>query len=227
MARNALERLAGGLVVSCQAVPGEPLYSVPGIVALAQSAQLGGAHGLRLNGPTHVAAVKAVVDLPIIGLYKIGRGEANVYITPTAEAARQIAAAGADMVAIDATARLAPNGMGPAERIAAAKATGALVMADVATLAEGVAAAKAGADCVSTTLSGYTVETAGKEGPDFTLLAALVQAVDVPVFMEGRIWHPDEVARAFALGAHAVVIGSAITRPHVITARFRAVTPRG
>ncbi|NBE98154.1 N-acetylmannosamine-6-phosphate 2-epimerase [Nonomuraea sp. KC401] len=210
--------LSGGLVVSCQAYEGEPLHGPGFMTAMARSAVLGGAAGVRINGPADVEAVRAAVPVPLIGLWKDGDGD--VYITPTLEHALAVVRAGADIVAVDATSRPRPDGRGLAETIAGVHRAGALVMADVATAEEGVAAAGLGADCVSTTLSGYTSACPSPEGPDLDLVAVLADALDVPVFAEGRIGTPGQAARAIELGAHAVVVGGAITRPADITRSF-------
>lgn len=220
MTHPLFERFAAGLIVSVQALPGEPMHGVEHVVAMARAAQQGGAAALRLNGPDDIRAVKRRVPLPIIGLFK--QGASGVYITPSVESARQVIMAGADIVAIDATLRPRPDGSSFAEQVARIKdgVTGALVMADVATVAEGVAAAAAGADLVGTTLAGYTEAAPATPGPDFELLSALLQRVNVPVILEGRVWTPEEAAHGLAMGAWAVVVGSAITRPQVITERF-------
>jgi putative N-acetylmannosamine-6-phosphate epimerase len=215
-----LDRFAGGLIVSVQALPGEPMHGAEHVVAMARAAQQGGAAALRLNGPDDIRAVKRRVPLPIIGLYK--QGQSGVYITPSVEAARQVIMAGADIVAIDATNRRRPDGSTFSEQMAKFKGSvaGVLVMADVATVEEGVAAAAEGADLIGTTLAGYTEAAPATPGPDFALLHALLSRVRVPVILEGRVWTPEEAAHGLAMGAWAVVVGSAITRPQVITERF-------
>ena len=219
---DALETLRGRLIVSCQAGEGEPLRGPAHMSAMALTVLTGGASGLRLEGPDDVAAVRALTTVPIIGLWKLGG--APVYITPTLTAVRAVAEAGADIVAVDGTGRDRPDGSTFAEVVDVVhRELGRLVMADVATLEEGVAAAAAGADVVSTTLSGYTggpVPT----GPDLDLVERLAQVLDVPVVAEGRIGSPEEVAEALRRGAWAVVVGGAITRPAQITARFAAAT---
>lgn len=145
--------LNGRLIVSCQAPPGDPLRDTGTLVRLARAAAAGGAAGIRANEPEVIAAISAAVDLPLIGLWK--DGDTGVYITPTVRHALAVAEAGAHVVAADATARPRPDGGTFADIVAAVHTAGALVMADVATFDEGVAAAAAGADFVSTTLSGY------------------------------------------------------------------------
>ncbi|TDD07732.1 N-acetylmannosamine-6-phosphate 2-epimerase [Nonomuraea deserti] len=217
-AAELFDRLRGRLVVSCQAYPDDPLHGPHFMSAMARAAVLGGAAGVRINGLADVEAVRAAVAVPLIGLWKDGGGE--VYITPTAEHAVAVAHAGADVVALDATGRPRPDGLGLAETFERVHRTGALVMADVATLEEGLAAVDHGADCVSTTLSGYTPDSSPQDDPDLDLVAALAGKCRVPVFAEGRIATPAQAARALESGAHAVVVGGAITRPADITRRF-------
>ncbi|WP_425825705.1 N-acetylmannosamine-6-phosphate 2-epimerase [Streptomyces fractus] len=214
------EAIAGRLIVSCQAPPGDPMRETSTLVRLARSAAAGGAAAIRANEPEVVAAIRAAVDLPLIGLWK--DGDTSVYITPTVRHAVAIAEAGADVVAVDATDRPRPDGSTFAAAAEAVHAAGALVMADVSTFDEGVTAASEGADLVSTTLSGYVPGTPKQAGPDLALVAALAGALDVPVVAEGRIRTPQEAAQALARGAHSVVVGTAITAPTSLTARFVA-----
>jgi len=229
-----INRIKHVLVVSCQASEGEPLCHPSHITALAQSAITGGAKGLRLEGADNIRAVRAVTNLPIIGLAKshvVAEKDRlkSVYITSTKEEATAIAEAGSDIIAIDATGRLRPGDLRLAEFIQfIQRHLRKPVLADVATLAQGIAAVKAGADLVSTTLYGYTEETElpSDAGPALDMLRSLVQSINVPVILEGRVWQPSEVASAFADGAHAVIVGSAITRPQLITERFVRAVPK-
>ena len=228
MSRDFHELMHGGLIVSCQAFPGEPLYGAPTMARMAMAAQIGGAVGIRANGPDDIRAIRAVTELPVIGIYKRTYENSFVYITPTMTEVDEVVEAGADIVAVDATARRRPDGWATMDFLRAIRARhSVLVMGDVATLEEGMLAAGAGVDIVSTTLSGYTAQSDAHDGPDFNLLAQLVRALAVPVVAEGRISTPQECARAFAIGAFAVVVGSAITRPQDITRRFAEATPRG
>lgn len=213
-----LRACAGGLVVSCQATAGDPLHGPDFMAAMARSAVLGGARAVRINGPQDVAAVRAAVAVPVIGLWK--DGDTGVYITPTLRHALTVAEAGADVVALDATARPRPDGSDLAATIDALHEAGVTVMADVSTLAEGLAAASAGADLVATTLSGYTPHSRHRPGPDLDLVARLAASGAAPVVAEGRYGTPQQAAEALSLGAVAVVVGGAITRPADITARF-------
>jgi N-acylglucosamine-6-phosphate 2-epimerase len=218
-----LARFRYGLIVSCQAEPHEPLHGTVFMAALARAAAAGGAVGIRANGPADIAAIRAIVTIPIIGIYKVDLPGFEVRITPTLDHARQVADAGADLIAIDATARPHPGGVTSAELIARVRqVTGCPVVADIATVEEGLAAAEAGADAVATTLSGYTGNSPAQEGPDFELVRRLALALEVPLIAEGRIATPEQARRALDLGAHAVVVGTAITRPQIITERFVA-----
>lgn len=231
---NSIERIKQALVVSCQASEGEPLCAPEHICALALSAINGGATALRLEGADNVRFVRSRVDLPIIGLTKAKdiREEDRltaVYITPTFDDAAALAKAGADIIALDCTARPRPDGSSVRDIISRIHAElNKPVWADVSTYEEGIEAAQDGADVISTTLSGYTKETANKEekGPDLVLLERLCKALTQPVVLEGKVWNPDEVTAAFKRGAYAVVVGSAITRPQLITRRFVKAIPK-
>ncbi|NDZ83316.1 putative N-acetylmannosamine-6-phosphate 2-epimerase [Streptomyces sp. SID10853] len=212
------QALRGRLIVSCQAPPGDPMRETGTLVRMARSAAAGGAAAVRANEPEVVAAIREAVGLPLIGLWK--DGDTGVYITPTVRHALALVTAGADVVAADATARPRPDGSTFAALVEAVHAAGALVMADVSTLEEGVAAAADGADLVSTTLSGYVPGSPRQDGPDLDLVTALAAAVDVPVVAEGRIRNPQEAAAALTHGAHSVVVGTAITAPTALTATF-------
>ncbi len=221
--------LPRGLIVSCQAYPGEPLFGAAHMVAMAQAALQGGAVGLRLNSPPDIAAVRAQTDAFIIGLDKRSTPGSDVYITPDCAAADAIARAGCDYVAIDATPRPRPGGLALADLITFIHdQLGKPVLADVSCLEDARLAESLGADALSTTLAGYTAHgRPAMAGPDLEFLGALTQTARAPVLAEGRFWQPAEVAQAFALGAHAVVVGSAITRPWEITRRFVQAGPAG
>lgn len=210
------------LAVSCQARADNPLHGPAFMAAMALAAEQGGALALRANGPADIAAIRAVSRLPIIGILKRWDDRFPVYITPDFASAEAIAAAGADIIALDATAR--PRDGEPLDRLIARirNELGKPVFADCATLEDGVRAAALGASYIATTLSGYTPETAARKalGPDITLIEALARAVSVPIVAEGRFEQPEQLETAFAAGAHAVVVGTAITNPREITRRF-------
>jgi N-acylglucosamine-6-phosphate 2-epimerase len=189
------------------------------MAAMARAAVEGGAVGIRCESPADIAAIRAAVDVPLVGLWK--RGDVGVYITPTFQDAAAVVAAGADVVAVDATARPRPE---PLPELVAriSSELGVPVLADVSTLGEALAAEAAGAWAVAPTLAGYTGEAPAPPEPDWALLEAMLARCRCPVLMEGRIWTPEDAARALRLGAWAVVVGSAITRPQLITRRFAA-----
>jgi putative N-acetylmannosamine-6-phosphate epimerase len=193
---------------------------------MAVAAEQGGARAIRANGPDDVAAIRAATALPIVGILKRWDEGFPVYITPDLASARTMADAGADIIALDATAR-ARKGEPVGTLIRRIREElRKPVFADVATLDEGRRAADFGADYVATTLSGYTDDTAARrgEGPDIRLIEELAAALRVPVIAEGRFDDPKQVRLAFAAGAHAVVIGTAITNPREITRRFVGAT---
>ncbi|MBX7244814.1 MAG: N-acetylmannosamine-6-phosphate 2-epimerase [Candidatus Sumerlaeaceae bacterium] len=211
----------GSLIVSCQALEDEPLHSPEIMARMAVAAVTGGAAAIRANSPPDIRAIRAAVHVPIIGIYKQVTAGSDVYITPTFASASEVADAGADMIALDATPR---SRVGPDQLDSLiARIHTELdrpVMADVSTVDEGLAAEKLGADVLSTTLSGYTPYSPKSEGPDYELLRELLSRSTVPVIAEGRFHYPDQAAEALRLGAYAVVVGGAITRPQEITRRF-------
>ncbi|GIH79027.1 N-acetylmannosamine-6-phosphate 2-epimerase [Planobispora longispora] len=214
-----LAALRGRLVVSCQAYPGEPMRHPDTMRRVAQAVAAGGAAGIRAQGLEDLRLIRAALDLPLIGLWKDGDGD--VFITPTLDHALAVAGTGADVVALDATGRPRPDGRTLAEIVRAVhERTGRLVMADVSTYEEGVAAAEAGADVVGTTLAGYTPYSRTGPGPDLDLVARLSTDLPVPVIAEGRIHTPGQAAEALLRGAHAVVVGTAITHPTTVTRWF-------
>jgi N-acylglucosamine-6-phosphate 2-epimerase len=217
-----LQRLRGGLVVSCQAPPDHPLHGPGHMAAMARAAVAGGAAGIRAESPADVAAVAAGVEVPVIGLRKVRTPGQAVYLTPTVADAEAVAAAGAHVVAVDATDR--PRGAHPdgASLVAAVVASiGVPVLADVDELGAGLRARAAGAAAVATTLAGLTEPGAPvPDGPDVELVAALAAELDCPVIAEGRYATPEHVRAAFAAGAWAVCAGAAITDPVALTRRL-------
>jgi N-acylglucosamine-6-phosphate 2-epimerase len=187
---------------------------------MARAAQAGGAGAIRANGAVDVAAIRAVTDLPIIGLNKLGDRD-GVFITPTFESAIGIVEAGADPIALDGTLRPRPDGgqlRGQISRIH--DELGVPVLADVDSVEAGIAARADGADLIATTLSGYTSGYTNVSGPDVELVRQLAAELDCPVIAEGRIRTPEDVRAVCEAGAYAVVVGGAITNPMDITARL-------
>lgn len=222
---DMINRLRNKVVVSVQAMPSEPLYLEKCMVAMMKSVVKGGAGGLRVAGTRDVKNAKFLFDVPVIGITKPDVIPPNwkeiVYITPTLKEVIALVEAGADIIAFDGTQRPRPNGCKLEEIIKYIKINKRIAMADVSTLEEGLRCVELGAHIISTTLSGYTTHsTASEDGPDFELLEQLTKRTKTPVVLEGRIWEPWQVDKAFELGAHCVVIGSAITRPQLITKRF-------
>ena len=221
---DIITNLRGKIIVSSQAMPGEPFYDETCMRAMMQSAVNGGASALRVAGYRDVKMAKGF-DLPVVGLTKPDKLPDNwrsvVYITPGIKEVEELIEADADIIAFDGTMRIRPDGSDLKQIIERIHLAGKLAMADISTFEEGINAEKLGADIISTTLAGYTEESGiAGDTPDFDLLEKLVKAVKKPVFLEGRVWYPEEVKKAFQIGAHSVVIGSAITRPHLITKRF-------
>lgn len=226
---SVIEKLKGGLVVSCQAKEGSP-FRLPVIMkAMAIAAQESGAVGIRANGYDDIKAIREGVDLPIIGILKKDYPNCDVYITPTFEDAKLVASAGADIIAIDATPRERPNGetlKSLIDRIH--NELNLLVMADCSTIEEGLEAAKLGADIVATTMSGYTEYSKHTldKGPDMLMLKTLIEKAGVPVIAEGRFNEPENVEKALEIGALAVVVGTALTAPEWRMKQFTAVTEK-
>ena len=222
-----LDRLRGGLVVSCQAREGNPLHGPHFMAARASAAMSGGAVGIRADGVADITAIRNEIGpgVPIMGIFKVKQPDGSLFITPSAEAAGAVISAGARLVALDGTARPRPGEENLTDVVAAIHAAGGAALADVGTLEDARYAVSCGVDAVGTTLSGYTPDSPQSEGPDFLLLERLVHDCSVPVFAEGRIWTREEARQAIELGAAFVVVGTAITNPAAITARFVAALP--
>jgi N-acylglucosamine-6-phosphate 2-epimerase len=224
--RNSpIEALRGQLVVSVQASEGDPLDDLDTLTRIAASVLRGGAGGLRAEGVARIAAFRQLTQLPIIGIIKTWDANGDVYITPHFRSAHSISQAGADIIALDCTAR----------RLTAAEPWPELidrihselnrpVLADIATLEDALAAERAGADAVATTLHGYTAQTAAQRTISWPLVQSILAHLKIPLLAEGHITTPAEAGKALTLGVHAVVVGSAITRPETITAGFAEAT---
>ncbi len=219
-----LQALKRKLVVSCQAPANSPLHNPTVIAAIAQAAVNNGAAGVRIDTPAHVQAVRQRVQVPIIGLWKQVIPGFEVYITPQLHHAQAIAAAGADLIAIDATARPRPGGEALPALIAQIHSHfGLPVMADVDTLEAAIAAEAAGADCIGTTLYGYTQQTQDQPPPGLDLLSQMVQRLKVPTICEGGVASPATARAALERGAYAVVVGTDITGIDLKVKAYQAV----
>jgi N-acylglucosamine-6-phosphate 2-epimerase len=217
-----IDRLRG-VIVSVQA-PGSLLDTPATIALLARVAEANGASAVRVAGGATIGAVRRAVTIPVIGLVKRAYDGFSPYITPTAREVAEVCAAGADIVAFDATARPRPGGAGVEELIDRILAHGVLAMADCSSGADGVRAAAAGAALVATTLCGYTAETAGRALPALDVLQELAHS-GAAAIAEGGIGTPADVSAAFAGGAYAVVVGTAITNLDLLVKRFVAAKP--
>lgn len=227
MDHQALFRqIQGGLIVSCQALEHEPLYTKEGGVMplMAKAAAQSGAVGIRANTVRDITQIKQVVGLPIIGIIKKEYDGSPMYITVTMAEVDALVACGVDIVAVQGTSALRPDGKTAAQFIKQIKEKypDQLLMADIATLEEAMACAEAGADFVGTTMRGYTPETAGIDDIDFDFIRRLAKECPAKIIAEGHIHLPEQAAKALDCGAFALVVGGAITRPAEITARFTA-----
>lgn len=216
---DVLATLRGKLIVSCQALEGSAFRQAESMARFARAAVEGGAAGIRANGPEDIRAIRQVVNVPIIGIWKAVQDDGKILITPSMECAQKLVEAGAALVAIDCTAR--GQKFGALERVRRIREElGVPVLADIATAEEAVEAEGAGADAVLSTLRGYTAETEHVRAFEPAFIAQLVKAVKVPVIAEGRIQRGEEVCAALEAGAYALIVGTAITRPEVITRTF-------
>lgn len=220
-----INELKNKLIVSCQAWGGTPFYGDPKYMrAMAECALMGGAGGIRANGEADIREIKKTVSLPVIGIYKLPDKRGLKIITPDYESAEKLVAAGADIIAVDASAHARPDENELFELITNIRGKLSVpVMADISTVEEAVRAERFGADLVGTTMAGYTPYTEASKtiGPDLDLIEAIVSRVRVPVIGEGRFANPEEVHEAIhQRGAHSVVIGTSITAPWEVTARF-------
>lgn len=226
--KSFLENIKGKLIVSCQALEGEPLYVEEKSIMylMARAAKQAGAECIRTNSVRDVIAIKQETGLPVIGLIKKQYDGFDSYITPTMKEVDELVEAGADCIAMDCCFSKRGDGKDIKDfmKEVRAKYPDKVLMADISTFDEGVNAKEVGYDIVSTTMAGYSKHTQDSktEGPDFELLERLVKNLDIPVVCEGRVHTPDQALQALKKGAYAVVVGGAITRPLEIAQRFYA-----
>jgi N-acylglucosamine-6-phosphate 2-epimerase len=220
-----LQSFKSSLIVSCQAPFDSPLHNPEIIAAIAKATINQGAKGVRIDSPTHIKAVRNLMpQIPIIGLWKQTDLDSEVYITPRFEDAVLVSEAGADIIAIDATNRPRPNNEKMPEIITKIhQKLGKLVMADIDTIENAIAAYEAGADLIGTTLYGYTKETQMITPPGFDLLRKIKETIDIPLICEGGIYTPEEAKKALDLGAFSVVVGTAITGIDLKTKEFQNI----
>ena len=220
-----LEVLRGTLIVSCQAHGNHPLRDASMMSSLAQCAERGGAAAIRADGPEDIRSIREAVSLPIVGIYKVPRG-GRFFITPTMEHARAVVAAGADVVAVEATLENRPDQEDLESLIRRIREELSVpVVADISTFEEAIRAWKSGAELVATTLSGYTRDSPEREEPDLDLVRKLAET-NFPVVAEGHVHTPEQVRELFNAGAHSVVVGTAITDPVTITSWFARAARR-
>lgn len=224
-----LEKIHGKMIVSCQAVPGEPLYVEEQSIMylMARAAARAGSPAIRTSSIRDVAAIKKETGLPVIGLVKVQYEGYESYITPTMKEVDDLVAAGSDVVALDCTMRKRGDGRSINEFLAEIreKYPDIILMADISTYEEGINAWKCGVDILGTTMSGYTPYSPRLDGPDYELMRRLSQDADIrkagiPVIGEGRIHDPAQAVEALRTGVWAIVVGGAITRPLEIARRF-------
>lgn len=222
--KELLNDISGSIIISCQALPSEPLYceKMSLMPFMAKAAQEAGCKCIRTSSIRDVLAIKEATGLPVIGLIKKNYEGYDSYITPTMQEIDELVAAEADVIALDCTMRKRGDGTNINEFISNIrdKYPNIRLMADISTLEEGINACTAGVDMVGTTLSGYTPYSPHVDGPDFELVKNLVNSVNIPVIAEGKIHTPQQAVEMLKTGAHAIVVGGAITRPLEIAQRF-------
>ena len=218
-----LNQIKGKLIVSCQALPDEPLHSSFIMGRMALAAKQGGASGIRAQSVEDIKEIMTVVDLPVIGIIKRNYDDSEVYITPTQKEVKELLETKCQMIAIDATNRKRPNDENMKDLLDLIQQGGRLAMADISTYEEAVNAEKMGFDVISTTLCGYTPYSPNYEGPNLELIGQLVQDLHIPVIAEGKINYPDDLKAVLKAGAYSAVVGGAITRPQLITKKFVSI----
>jgi len=226
-----IEKLRGGLIVSCQVQKDDPIYTPDMAVKMAEAARWGGAVGIRANSPEQIRAIhEAVPELPVIGLWKVWHEDTDVFITPTMKEIRAIRESGAAILAMDCTRQITHEGTVAWDLLPQVKKEfpDAITFADVSDYEEAAHAADMGADIIAPTLYGYTKATADIEEPDLRMFARICRDFSdrAYIMMEGHIYTPEDAMKVIYLGAHAVIVGSAITRPHLTTKRFTDLLSR-
>lgn len=217
---EVLKRIEKKIIVSCQALENEPLHGRGNMVYMAKAVLVGGASAIRANGFEDIQDIREAFDVPLIGLNKRNVKGYPVYITPTTEDALGVLRAGADIVALDCTNRNRPEPLKSIFANIKREFPDRLIMADISNFQDAEVVMRLAPDILATTLSGYTQESSDKSKPDIELVARLARKFDLPVVAEGNYWEPEQVAKAFEAGTFSVTIGSAITRPQLITKRF-------
>lgn len=221
---DKVQQLKGKLIVSCQALPHEPLHSSFIMGRMALAAKEGGASGIRANTKEDIVEIQSQVDLPIIGIVKRDYEGSNVYITPTMKEVDELMEVKPEIIAVDATGRLRPGKVGLPEFFHKIKENypGQLLMADCSTVEEALYADSLGFDFIGTTMVGYTEESKGMkiEADNFLILREIIAKATHPVIAEGNINTPEKARKVIELGAFCVVVGSIITRPQLITRAF-------
>ena len=222
--RALLESMKNGLIVSCQVQKDDPIYTEDMALKMAEAAKWAGAVGVRANSPEQIAQIHSAVDLPIIGLWKVWHDDTDVFITPTMKEVTAIKDAGADIIAMDCTFQMTHEHTKACDLLSQVKQAypEIITFADVSSYEEAEYAVKMGADIVAPTLYGYTADTSDIESPDWRLLARICRDFkdEAYIMMEGHIYTPEDAMKCIYLGAHSVVVGSAITRPHLTAKRF-------
>lgn len=223
MAKN-IENIENKLIVSCQALAHEPLHSSFIMGRMARAAAEGGAAGIRANTPEDIAEIRKNVDLPIIGIIKRDYDDSKIYITPTMKEIDELMSVKPEIIALDATIQLRPEGKTLEEfyREIKVKYPDQLLMADCSTVEEAIFADKLGFDFIGTTLVGYTEQSREMkiEADDFAIIRKILKNVKHKVIAEGNINTPEKAKRVIELGCYSVVVGSIITRPQLITKSF-------
>ena len=215
-----LDKVKGELIISCQALEGEPLHSPMIMGRMAIAAKQAGAKGIRAQGVADILEIQKVTGLPVIGIIKKDYDDSEVFITATKVEVQALIDTGCEMIALDATKRERPNGEKLEDLVKMIQDAGVESMADISTLEEAKTAEKLGFSCISTTLAGYTSYSKNVDGPDFDLIQNILEEVKIPLIAEGKIHYPSDLRKVMDMGVYSAVVGGAITRPQEIAQRF-------